>query len=884
VASNDRTIKLTIVGNADSGQKALQQTAAAATQAEVKVEGFGKAFAKMGVAFGAGALAVTAAAGAMSGAVDAVADYTQSVDLAERQLRGMLGSQDAANQALAVARAEADKGRGTYQELAAAMAGLSSVAKTAGMSLQSVTEIAEILAAVNPAEGLAGATFALREAASGDMTSIIERFNLSRTTINKLRAEGVPAIEAVRRAMVEMGYDTKFLTEVNGSAAKQSELLKGRLTELAAIGGEPIFEVLNKSAAKLLSLLEQPGSKNFVTDLAATIETFLAGNLLNSLGTTVAQVWYLAADAFNDFLKAVSFDKLNIDEPLRKMFENISNFDAAVKADTGSKFAEVVANNLSGDNPGSPLAPAKVEGYGRDVLTNYLAGLTSADISGFQSFAKQFEDIFKGADGKTNTDAFAQAQSLLATALQEVAGQGQITAQTFYAMAAVFGDNTANVIALVNAYGALQAAQGGAAAGSTDMSQSQAGLQSALAASERALEGYQGAIDGATAAAERHAEAAAAAIEPLADRLDDVGEAAAASARESAAAIQALQDAASRNAAAYAEAEAAAQEELTAIQERRRQEAEALYNSIVDGERRALEAAQNRVDQLGAKGRKEDLTILRQIQAAEDAGNTKEAARLRRVLEGQRKRRRGEEELAAAEAAVARDEFDAADKRADKEVERLDERTAKEEEAAKAKIAAIQQAAKDQAAADAAAIKGAQDAAKAEAERYRKQQEGIQKEIDGIRDAAEAQAKKDAQAIKDARAVYAEQATINANLETALGRIEGRAATTLQHERDTAAAAKEHYEWIEKLYQIYANNPPGSPGGPPTPDQVAPPGFIPHGAPPNMPPAAPSQPPAYPGGGGGGGTEYLRGVGNFRSSRRDWDAIVRGGPGGVANG
>ena len=41
----------------------------------------------------------------------------------------------------------------------------------------------------------------LREAASGDFASIIERFNLPRSEINKLKAQGVPALESIRRVM-----------------------------------------------------------------------------------------------------------------------------------------------------------------------------------------------------------------------------------------------------------------------------------------------------------------------------------------------------------------------------------------------------------------------------------------------------------------------------------------------------------------------------------------------------------------------------------------------------------------------------------------------------------------------------------------------------------
>ena len=63
----DKQLRVIIVGDAKSVQKAFQDTEQGAAQAEVKVEGFGKSFARMGVALGVGALAVQGIASAMTG-------------------------------------------------------------------------------------------------------------------------------------------------------------------------------------------------------------------------------------------------------------------------------------------------------------------------------------------------------------------------------------------------------------------------------------------------------------------------------------------------------------------------------------------------------------------------------------------------------------------------------------------------------------------------------------------------------------------------------------------------------------------------------------------------------------------------------------------------
>ena len=84
-----------------------------------------------------------------------------------------------------------------------------------GIPLMDLVRQGEILAASNPLEGLEGASFSLKEALTGDFASIIERFNLSRSSINQWKSEGVSNFEIVKRAMAEMGLDSDLIY-VNG--------------------------------------------------------------------------------------------------------------------------------------------------------------------------------------------------------------------------------------------------------------------------------------------------------------------------------------------------------------------------------------------------------------------------------------------------------------------------------------------------------------------------------------------------------------------------------------------------------------------------------------------------------------------------------------------
>ena len=95
-----------------------------------------------------------------------------------------------------------------FGEMASTYTALLPLSKQYNTSLQELVETAELLAASKPEQGLAGAAFSLREAMSGDYMSLISRFDLPRQYINQLKAEGVPALEIVRQAMGQMGYDS----------------------------------------------------------------------------------------------------------------------------------------------------------------------------------------------------------------------------------------------------------------------------------------------------------------------------------------------------------------------------------------------------------------------------------------------------------------------------------------------------------------------------------------------------------------------------------------------------------------------------------------------------------------------------------------------------
>src|SRR5690606_19615573 len=143
-----------------------------------------------------------------------------------------------------------------FEDMAQAATALLPASKASGKELEELIELAEILGASNPAEGLAGAAFSLKEALSGDFTSIIERFNLPRQRLNELKEQGVPALEAVRTAMLELGLDSDLVTGLAGTASGRLSTLQDTLVNLAAQASKPVFDAFSAGIAQVNTWLE----------------------------------------------------------------------------------------------------------------------------------------------------------------------------------------------------------------------------------------------------------------------------------------------------------------------------------------------------------------------------------------------------------------------------------------------------------------------------------------------------------------------------------------------------------------------------------------------------------------------------------------------------
>lgn len=229
-------------------------------------------FQVVGTAVAAGMAGVGAA---FAGATLAGLRYNSTLEQTRARMAAFLGDGEAVADVMEMIRDRAAKTPFAFEEMASATASLIPAAKMSGEELEGLIEIAEVLAASNPLEGLEGASFSLREAISGDFTSIIERFNLSRVRLKELKAEGVPALDAIRIHMEELGLSTDLVTGLAETFTGRWSTLKDTLLGFAQVFTSRLFDSGKGALEDLQGLLEANTDK--ITAFAESLGTRLAG-------------------------------------------------------------------------------------------------------------------------------------------------------------------------------------------------------------------------------------------------------------------------------------------------------------------------------------------------------------------------------------------------------------------------------------------------------------------------------------------------------------------------------------------------------------------------------------------------------------------------------
>ncbi len=290
IASMTVRLALDSVKYAQGLAKTAKETTSWAKGIESKVNeaasqftGLGRSLLKIGaIGAGAGLLAVSAALG---GAATAGLSFNNQLEQTSARIQAFTKDAGQTAKMLDFVKKEAAATPFAFQDMAEATASLLPAAKASGNAIEDLIGQAEILAASNPAEGLTGAAFSLKEALSGDFVSIVERFNLPRKLINDLKEQGVPALEIVSQAMKSMGLDADLVGNLAKTASGRWSTFKDTLVNLTGIVTKPIFDTFSGGLGVVNDLLDSSAAN------LESVANWLAGGISAgiTLVTTEAQ-------------------------------------------------------------------------------------------------------------------------------------------------------------------------------------------------------------------------------------------------------------------------------------------------------------------------------------------------------------------------------------------------------------------------------------------------------------------------------------------------------------------------------------------------------------------------------------------------------------------
>ena len=279
--------------------------------------------------FGGSMLSASAGADALSGVLDTASEALSAIasgftdvlggaislnasfESSTAVIQAYTGSQEETERIMSMLQERAANSVFSFDEMAQAVQGLIPASRMAFVPVDELMTVAEQLGASNMAEGIDGAAFALREAVSGDFTSVIERFNLPRSAINALKEQGVPALDIIRSVMSDLGISMDLVSAQANTFNGRSDRLIENLQLMAADVAKPIFDLLSESLEDVIELMAEPEFQEF----ADTIKEIVANTVLFIVGVRdLAAMIASSSDPLATFLDNIDLLIPSIDQ------------------------------------------------------------------------------------------------------------------------------------------------------------------------------------------------------------------------------------------------------------------------------------------------------------------------------------------------------------------------------------------------------------------------------------------------------------------------------------------------------------------------------------------------------------------------------------------
>lgn len=333
----------------------------------------------------------------------AIQSYTLSQQLAsqEQSLLVLTRDQGRYNEAISIAKQNQTLFGGTLAENIDPLRTLALNAQRYGIELKTLNDLSQRLVVLSPEQGAQGAGNALRESLSGDTQSLVERFELPRNALAKMRDTSLSAADKL-----------KVLDEVLTSYGVTSQTVKDSVTDAAAAQTRLNTEIEATQVA--FGERAAPSVERFNTAMARLL------GLLNDNPKALAE------------LKAVFSGKGTIDQ---------SDIDKATRDVATSDVNRQLGQTTDAYHIGSQREDANAA-FAPPRLAEIKEQLIAAKIAGSE-YANVADQLLAGFnDGSISAEAFSNRTNILSDAIASAGQQAASTTPLYGAWTAEVKDTS----------------------------------------------------------------------------------------------------------------------------------------------------------------------------------------------------------------------------------------------------------------------------------------------------------------------------------------------------------------------------------------------------------------------------------------------------------
>jgi len=273
--------------------------------------------------------------------------------------------------------------------------------------LKEMWKLTELMAAMDPVQGVEGAVFSLRELFSGDAVSMVERFEMPRQIMNDIKKMKLEdQIVALERLFKKMGFDQKYLNKVTDTSIGQWTQIKEKVAEtFRAMGKDGLFKI-KPELEKFNRWLGSDTAKNIERFGAEVLGGFV-GTVIDGVNSAINYInTHFSGDKFRDMGFKAKFEFVMGD--LWGTFTNwfdttgskqvadmtsfiledmgtyiINHIDEIAKAggELGWKLVTAMGETALNSIPGMIDAIGKQLGGARDAFSNWVNGRDPAELT-----------------------------------------------------------------------------------------------------------------------------------------------------------------------------------------------------------------------------------------------------------------------------------------------------------------------------------------------------------------------------------------------------------------------------------------------------------------------------------------------------------------------